>query len=644
MAHAQGRSGRRVAPGAGGRAWFPALLGAALSAIAIQACARHRLESRPELTPRMEAELPREAALEAAARDPDAGPPLDGAEQSEHALRRASFGPSPAEQQRIAQLGAAGWLEEQLHPESIDDRALDERLAAEHVLGETTAERVQELDRFKLENRAEQAQKALAAADAGSLSENVADGGAPFGQVVSSAPLENAATGSKWNDLKIEPVPNGTSSRLNDHKMELASDGTGASSNHPRPGRKARQELGKIGRGPGFDFTLALAEAKLLRAIYSKRQLNEVMTDFWFNHFNVFAGKDREAALLPAYEDEVIRRHALGSFPELLRAVARSPAMLIYLDNWRSRAPEYDKKGRKRGGGLNENYARELLELHTLGVDGGYTQADVTEVARCFTGWSVEEPGRDPRFVFRPRQHDRGVKHVLGETIPAGGGEDDGDRVLEIVLRHPSTARFLATKLVRRFVSDEPPPELVARVAQRYLDTDGDIRSMLRAIFSSPEFWSRRALRSKMRSPLELVAASARALGADVDDPLLLARQVGRMGEPLFACVPPTGYADTALAWVASGALVARIDFGLALASGKLDGVAVDLAPLAQDAGDPAEVLARASRRLGAAELSARTRDYVLGELADLPMKKRPELVAQRTVGLLLGAPELQER
>src|SRR5437762_11679598 len=223
------------------------------------------------------------------------------------------------------------------------------------------------------------------------------------------------------------------------------------------------------GRRPGFDFVAQLAQVKLLRAVASERQLQEVMADFWFNHFNVFAGKQMEAALLREYEGKVLRPNALGSFPELLEATTRSPAMLIYLDNWRNM--------RRR---LNENYARELLELHTLGVDGGYTQQDIIEVARCFTGWTVEQPQKDPRFVFRRRQHDFGEKHVLGHVIPPGRGEEDAEEVLRILAAHPSTAHFIARKLARRFVSDDPPETLVARIAASYSRTQGDIRSMLR--------------------------------------------------------------------------------------------------------------------------------------------------------------------
>jgi uncharacterized protein (DUF1800 family) len=407
--------------------------------------------------------------------------------------------------------------------------------------------------------------------------------------------------------------------------------------------RELRKQLGKAGRGPGFEMVAQLTQAKLLRAVASGKQLQEVMTDFWFNHFNVFAGKGNEAALLPSYE-QAIRERALGNFGDLLTATARHPAMLVYLDNWRSATPLRPRGLRARRGperGLNENYARELLELHTLGVDGGYTQQDIVEVARCFTGWTIAEPQRDPRYVFRPGMHDPGVKHVLGYEI-RGGGEDDGKQVLDILAHHPSTAHFIAAKLIRRFVADDPPEALVERVAETFLRTDGDIRSMLRTIFESPEFWSRRALLAKVRSPLELVAGSVRALGARVSDPMALGRAIARIGEPLFAAQPPTGYVDAAETWLSPGAVLARIDFGLALADGQLDGVTVDLSPLSRDANAPEEVLDRAAAQLGAPALSEKTREYVLAQLREAP--PGPDVVPARAVGLLLGSPELQRR
>src|SRR5262249_541567 len=267
-------------------------------------------------------------------------------------------------------------------------------------------------------------------------------------------------------------------------------------------------------------IAMELQAAKVVRAVTSERQLEEVMVDFWFNHFNVFAGKGDVRWYVSAYEREAIRPYAMGRFPDLVRATAYHPAMLFYLDNWLSAKPAFMVAGGRNGGGgagLNENYGGELMELHTLGVDGGYTQKDVTEVARAFTGWTIDRPQVDGRFVFRPIMHDTGEKVVLGQRIPAGGGREDGERVIEILTHHPATARFIATKLVRRFVSDEPPPALVARVAGTYTSTGGDIRAMLRTIFESPEFFSESAYRAKIKKPFEFVASAVRALGGTTD-------------------------------------------------------------------------------------------------------------------------------
>ena len=345
-----------------------------------------------------------------------------------------------------------------------------------------------------------------------------------------------------------------------------------------------------------------LAAAKLVRAVESRRQLQEVLADFWFNHFNVFDGKGEDRWMVGAYERDAIRPHVFGRFRDLLGATASHPAMLFYLDNWTS-----TREG-LNGRGLNENYARELMELHTLGVDGGYTQQDVREVARCFTGWSIVprrgakapkgpaanlEPGT---FVFRPRAHDPGEKHVLGAVIPAGGGREDGERVLDLLAAHPATARFVAEKLCRRFVSDDPPAGLVERVAAVFRTTDGDLRSVYAAIFSSKEFWSDAAFGAKTKTPLELAASAVRALGGSVDPAraLPLARQVALMGQPLYKCQPPTGWADTAEAWVSAGMLVNRITFGAALAAGKVPGVTADPSVLAPGVPDPVRVAALA--------------------------------------------------
>ena len=353
----------------------------------------------------------------------------------------------------------------------------------------------------------------------------------------------------------------------------------------------ARMEARRAARDAVGD----LASVKLLRAAYSERQLEEVLVDFWFNHFNVFAGKGRTAIYLPDYEREAIRPFVLGRFRDLLGATAHHPAMLFYLDNWMSvdpdaaarqtqrrpnaaaqpRRPGLAPQGRPglvlqtRRKGLNENYGRELLELHTLGVDGGYTQKDVIEVARAFTGWTIA-PGTN-EFRFARAMHDDGAKVVLGQTIKAGGGIEDGERVLDIVARHPSTAHHIAFELAQRFVSDEPPESLVTRAATRFKETDGDLREVVRTIVTSPEFFAAEARNAKVKTPLEFVVSAVRATGSDEPNMQPMVRGLRELGMPLYGCQPPTGYDDTAATWISSGSLVARINLAQQLAGDKAD-------------------------------------------------------------------------
>jgi len=409
---------------------------------------------------------------------------------------------------------------------------------------------------------------------------------------------------------------------------------------------------------------MELSEQKILRAIYSERQLQEVLTDFWFNHFNVDARKGPDRFMLTAYERETIRPRVLGKFRDLLGATAKSPAMLFYLDNWMSTDPAgphpvrnaararplgrgrfggampqrmQPQPGTEVGGnpnrppspirrGLNENYGRELMELHTLGVDGGYTQKDVTEVARALTGWTIQGPRQGGGFRFEARLHDEGQKIVLGHVIKAGGGESDGEHVLDILAAHPSTAKFIATKLVRRFVSDTPPPELVARAAKKFSETDGDLREVMRTILSSQEFLSADAYRAKVKTPFEFIASAIRATGADVGDAMPLVRAINQLGMPLYQCQPPTGYKDTADAWVNTGALVNRMNVALRLASGQMPQISVERDRLPSD-GD-----AMIARLLGG-DASDTTRATVAK--ASTP---------QQMAALTLGSPEFQRR
>jgi len=348
--------------------------------------------------------------------------------------------------------------------------------------------------------------------------------------------------------------------------------------------------------------------------------------------------------MLTEYEREAIRPHVLGKFRDLLAATAKSPAMLFYLDNWMSadpngphvearaprvvrgpfgrpfivQPPQMARQNQNAPKGLNENYGRELMELHTLGVDGGYTQKDVTEVARAFTGWTIQNPRMGGGYRFEPRLHDTGPKTVLGQVIKAGGDDSDGKHVLDLLARHPSTARFIATKLVRRFVSDTPPTDLVDRVAARFTETDGDLREVTRMIVTSPEFFSSDAYRAKVKTPFEFIVSAVRATGADVQDARPLVRQAQEQGMPLYQCQPPTGYKDTADAWVNTGALVGRMNFALALASNKLRGIVVPEAPASD---------------LVSGELSESTRATIA------KAGSAPQVAA-----LTLGSPEFQRR
>jgi uncharacterized protein (DUF1800 family) len=421
--------------------------------------------------------------------------------------------------------------------------------------------------------------------------------------------------------------------------------------------RQEMQALYPMDKRPARIAT-ELQAAKVVRAVTSERQLEELMVDFWFNHFNVFAGKGDVRWYVSAYEREAIRPYAMGKFPDLVRATAYHPAMLFYLDNWLSARPDFvvpagPNRGRK--GGLNENYARELMELHTLGVDGGYTQKDVTEVARAFTGWTIDRPQTDGHFNFRRGMHDGGEKIVLGQRIPAGGGRDDGERVIEILTRHPATARFIATKLVRRFVSDTPPPALVARVAGTYTSTGGDISAMLRTIFESPEFFSEDAYRAKIKKPFEFVASAVRALGGTTDATggMALARASAEIGEPLYQAQPPTGYADRGAVWVNAGALLARMNFALGLASGRYPHVSVALPALVAgaDPSSPSAVLDRLLASIVAEQPAPETRAVLTAQLSEpqitrlSPDDRGPANTdVAKLAALVIGSPEFQRR
>lgn len=398
---------------------------------------------------------------------------------------------------------------------------------------------------------------------------------------------------------------------------------------------------------------LELQEGKLIRAISSERQLQEVMVDFWFNHFNVFWGKDADRRMVTSFERDAIRPHALGKFRDLLMATARHPAMLFYLDNWMSVRKDVPQGGAGQGQrGLNENYARELLELHTLGVEGGYTQRDVIEVARCFTGWSIDQPNKIGSFVFRPLAHDNGEKVVLGHRIAPGGGERDGAEVIEILARHPSTATFIATKLVRRFVSDDPPYGLVQRVAETFKQTDGNIRSLLVTIINSPEFFAAANYRGKIKTPFEFVASAVRAANGTTDGSPALVAAVAQTGEPLYLASAPNGYPDTAGPWLNSASLLNRMNFLSSLMANQLPGVRVDLRPLLEGANrrDISQVLDYLAIGLLHNELNSESREIILQQLTKAGIVQvnvdgrlsNPDI--EKIAAIILASPEFERR
>ncbi len=420
---------------------------------------------------------------------------------------------------------------------------------------------------------------------------------------------------------------------------------------------------------------------RLARDVYSPAQLQEVMTDFWLNHFNVYLRKNEQMPYyLVSYERDTIRPRSLGKFEDLLEAVAHSPAMLVYLDNAQSlgphslaaeraemvRARQPDKKKVREG--LNENYARELMELHTLGVNGGYTQADVTEVARVLTGWTIDRPVQGAQFTFNPNRHEPGTKKVLGQKIK-DGGEMEGRELLHMLATRPATAQFICRKLAVRFVSDDPPQALVDRLAKAYLSSGGDISTVLKTLFHSPEFWSTDAYRAKVKTPIEYVVSAARASNAEIENYLPLANQLRQMGMPVYGAIPPTGYNWQASTWVSTGALVDRMNFALSLAASRLPGITVNWTPLPDLASDGADAQTnpqseelRLEPLIVAGGVSETTRAAALqqfqAQYTQDPGPMRPVGAQRRQnrganvverqdevlAGLLIGSPEFQRR
>ncbi|MGH9793973.1 MAG: DUF1800 domain-containing protein [Candidatus Acidiferrales bacterium] len=586
-----------------------------------------------------------------------------------HALNRLAFGPRPGDVERVRALGLEKWIEQQLQPEKIDDSAVAQRLKRYPTLAMSSAELLEKYPRPQVAMR--------------------------------------RAGMSREEIQQMQEQRQKQRQELEEMRQQMESgEATPEMRERLREMRALRD--GDDAQGPQRVIA-ELSAAKLTRAIYSERQLEEMLVDFWFNHFNVFAGKGADRWLLTSYERDAIRPHVLGNFHAMLHATAKSPAMLFYLDNWQSADPEAfarmegelrrrrdrfqrlfgdnpemmeqmrrrdpnsarmqqrdenrrarqmqapgpgqpGQQAQRRQRGLNENYARELMELHTLGVDGGYTQQDIIEVARAFTGWTMR-PRSDAKFYFEPRIHDAKPKTVLGKKIDAGGVKD-GEAILDMLARHPNTARFVSTKLARRFVSDTPPEALVQRMAQSFAKSDGDIRAVVRAMIYSPEFWSRDVYRAKIKKPVELIASTARALGAESQTPLPLVQWANRIGEPLYRCQPPTGYSDKSEAWVNTGALLNRLNFALALAGNRLRGTRVNVASLlGSSAASSAErALEQAIEIFLAGQISEQTRATLAKQLSD-PQVTRATLDdrVQRVdagviAGLVLGSPEFQRR
>src|SRR5579864_1390023 len=607
------------------------------------------------------------------------------------ALNRLTFGPRPGDVQQVMAMGVDPWIDLQLHPDKIPDSAVETRLAAFRTLHMSSKEiaeefpdnqmikqvmdgkrpmpsdpakravyqvqmaRLEQKQAEKLQ-RKESQQQAVAPVAASTQASDAATNTMPrtSPEEAKSMPMDDAEARRRedrlYADLKIQSLIDLPPDQRYKKVMAMSPDEQLAFADSLRGGKgqdflegmnpKEKETLLAMNNPQGL-VAEELVQAKLLRAIYSDRQLEEVMTDFWFNHFNVFAGKGPERLFLTNYEQDVIRPHALGKFEDLLVATAKSPAMLFYLDNWLSVGPNSMRalgipmrpnrygpyrfpprrnpnEKRKANSGLNENYGRELLELHTLSVNGGYSQRDVTEVAKVFTASTTEKPNDGGGFKYEPRMHEPGPKFVLGHRIKPKG-EDEGREVLHMLATSPQTAHFISLKLAQRFVSDDPPPALVDRMAKTFEKKKGDIREVLSTLFHSPEFWADNTYRAKVKTPLEFVASAVRATGADVEDAMPLANRLSSMGMPLYGAQPPTGYSMKAETWVNSSALLNRMNFAIALTAGRVRGVKVDAVQLAGGSPPPSDAaltLSTMESKLLAADVSKQTHDSIKAQIA----------------------------
>jgi uncharacterized protein (DUF1800 family) len=633
---------------------------------------------------------------------------MDEKARALHALNRLAFGPRPGDVERVAAMGVDKWIDQQLRPDKIDDHALDARLEQFRTLRMSTREMVENFPppqviraiaegkqsmpsdsarRAVYEAQLERYQEKKEQKQEAANTDSSSAGGSGKAAQMSDDEQARRREDRLYADLKSEdlldlPPDQRMKAILKmspEDQRALEASLKGDKRDEFMEGMKPQQRETLMAlNNPQQVVTSELVQSKLLRAIYSDRQLEEVMTDFWFNHFNVFIGKGADRYMLTGYERDVIRPRALGKFEDLLVATAQSPAMLFYLDNWLSVGPNSDfangipkrnnnynwrrpprpprpapvKQSKGKRSGLNENYGRELMELHTLSVNGGYTQKDVTEAARVLTGWTLKQPREGGGFVFEERMHEPGDKRVLGHRIKSGG-EKEGRDLLHILARHPSTAKFISTKLAMRFVSDDPPSTLIDRMTQTFLKKNGDIGEVLKAMFHSPEFWAPESYRAKVKTPLEFVVSAVRTSGAEVSDALPLARQLQTLGMPLYGMQPPTGYSMKADAWVNSSALLGRMNFALALTAGKLKGVQVDPGQMLGASASPADsqgTLTALENNLLAGNVSRQTHDTIAAQMNDSKISQRqlddparpPNTSA--IAGLLLGSPEFQRR
>ncbi len=631
-------------------------------------------------------------------------------QQIVHALNRLAFGPRPGDIEAVRRIGVNKWIELQLHPEQIEENpVLDEKLkpletlhmdlaavVKEYTPAEQPAMMVlqmipqlnallpQEKFRKVLTGTAEERTDILKSLDGdkrkqvlAALPVNVISFTPEFKEEAEQARKDRQERITKEARRRNPQLPDllsfgqvRTARTGNKDQLEALLASLDGDTRRQVVSMLPQQSLalvpeyrreGQMRRAPRQVASEDLKEARVYRAVYSNRQLEEVLVDFWMNHFNVDMTKNIAAmqnapnlghVLIGSYERDAIRPHVLGHFRDLLLATARHPAMLYYLDNWESMAPDNvdvgpfaPRRGIMNGvpnsilpgpfdrvaHGLNENYGREVMELHTLGVKGGYTQDDVIAVARCFTGWTVRST-ENPEFVFAPFMHDFGEKTVLGHKIAAGGGESDGLAVIDILARHPSTAKFISRELARRFVADEPPQTLVDRMAQTFTKTDGDLRAVMETMFKSPEFFSEGAWEAKIKSPLEMVVSTVRALGGEVTDAFMLVRKIADMGEPLYSKLEPTGYLDTAEPWLSTAGIMARMSFPIAVTSNEVPGVRPDAARW-KEMTTPA-----IARDLLGHDASAQTIDAIDSGFKD----KKPGGV--RVAALILSSPDFERR